>query len=57
MFDNYTALLSQFKDNIEWRKAENDRWTPWPRQGLDQEIDRLLEKMNEVKLNLKEYMS
>ena len=56
LFDNYSAILSQFKDNIEWRKIEHDRWAPWPKPGLDPEIDKLLEKINKIKFELKEYI-
>lgn len=56
LFDNYTVILSQFKDNIEWRRIEHDRWAPWPKPGLDPEIDKLLEKINKIKLELKEYI-
>jgi hypothetical protein len=57
LFDNYTSILTQFKENIEWRKVEHDKWAPWPRPGLDEEIDKLQDKIAAQKAELKEYMS
>jgi hypothetical protein len=56
LFDNYTSVLLQFKENIEWRKMDNDRWVPWPKPGLDPDIDSLLEKLTRLKTQLKEYI-
>jgi hypothetical protein len=56
LFDNYTSILSQFKDNIEWRKVDGDKWTPWPKQGIDEDIDKLLEKITTTKNTLKDYI-
>lgn len=57
LFDNYTSILSQFKDNIEWRKVDGDKWTPWPKTGMDEEIDKLLEKITSTKNLLKDYLA
>jgi len=39
LFDNFTPILQQFKENIDWRKVESDKYMPWPKPGLDEEID------------------
>lgn len=56
LFDNFTPVLKLFKENIEWRKVENDKWIPWPKEGLDEEIDLLLHEIGKLKAVLKEYI-
>ncbi len=57
LFDNFTPILKQFQDNIEWRKVDNDKYMPWPKPGLDDDIDELLKDITQLKVKLKEYIA
>ena len=57
LFHNFTPILLPFASCIEWEKIENDRFMPRPMSGMDDEIDEILAKMDNIKKSLKDYLS
>lgn len=49
LFHNFTPILKPFEECIEWERIENDRYMPRPMKGMDEEIDEILTKMDQIK--------
>ena len=55
--DNYLPLLKPFDQNICWYTSAEHYQLPRPSKGLDPKIDKICEKIDSLKDDLKKFLA